>query len=908
MEYYKEHIDAIVKQFDSNVKNGLDELTIQSARKKYGKNVIKETHSGNIYKILFRQFRSPLVFILIVASLASFYLKQPRDGLILMIIVIINALFGFYQEWKSENILASIKKLVVNKCTVIRKEKIAEIFAEDLVPGDIVLLSEGVGIPADIRLIESDGFSVNEFILTGESVPSAKDSSFAVEKNLSVAEMKNCVFMGTTVAKGEAKGIVYATGITTEIGKISSSSQKIKSIDAPIQKEIKDVSKKLIYATLVIGIMLFGTRMALNDSTAVALVFSISVAAAMVPEGLPTQIVMALAIAVGRLAKRNAIVKKIASAQTLGSATVIASDKTGTITKNEMTITGCHFNGMVFSVSGFGYMPKGEILNAQGEVLKKESLGDLKVFFLSGFLSSTGKINPPDEYHSGWYCIGDPTEAAFATLAMKAGFTLEEVIKDYPSVESFAFDSFRKRAAIIRKHHKKVISFVKGSLESVLEVSTKIIINDKVRKLTDERKKEIISLSAAFAENALRIIAIGFKDLSYKEDYTIEDAEQDLTFAGFVTMFDPPHENVKKAIESVFKAQMKIFMITGDNEVTAKAIAKNIGLMNENNEFPEVINGDSLRLRSDEEVCSSFNKRAVIFSRVSPDDKFRIVDLLKKQEEIVAVTGDGVNDTLSLKRADIGVAMGLNGSKVAQEAANIILLDDNFSTIVVAIREGRTIFRNLEKAIKVNISANIAELTCVLTGFAGLYWGIATPIVAVQILLIDMVGEMFPILMLTYDPPEKNIMEIPPRNPKDKILSKESMAEILFAGIVIGLTAYGAFLIEYFHNHHLANHYEKAMTVTFVSIIFGQYANILSKRTHGNALGSYFLSNRNLLMGFALSICCVLLIVYMPILNLYFHTSALLPIDWLFPLISGVICLIVFEYRKRRKQLKEVTK
>jgi len=252
--------------------------------------------------------------------------------------------------------------------------------------------------------------------------------------------------------------------------------------------------------------------------------------------------------------------------------------------------------------------------------------------------------------------------------------------------------------------------------------------------------------------------------------------------------------------------------------------------------------------------------------------------------------------------------MGLNGSKVAQEAANIILLDDNFSTIVVAIREGRTIFRNLEKAIKVNISANIAELTCVLTGFAGLYWGIATPIVAVQILLIDMVGEMFPILMLTYDPPEKNIMEIPPRNPKDKILSKESMAEILFAGIVIGLTAYGAFLIEYFHNHHLANHYEKAMTVTFVSIIFGQYANILSKRTHGNALGSYFLSNRNLLMGFALSICCVLLIVYMPILNLYFHTSALLPIDWLFPLISGVICLIVFEYRKRRKQLKEVTK
>ena len=905
MEYYKQHIDVIVKQFDSDVKKGLDEHTIQLTRKKYGQNVLKETLSGNLYSILFRQFTSPLVVILIVAAIASFYLKQPRDGLILMIIVMINALFGFYQEWKSENILASIKKLVVNKCTVIRKEKAVEIFSEDLVPGDIVLLSEGVGVPADIRLIESNGFFTNEFILTGESLPSAKDSFFTVEKSIPISNMKNCIFMGTTVAKGEAKGIVYATGIQTEIGKISSSSQKIKSVDAPIQNEIKDVAKKLTYATLIIGILLFSTRLILNDSIALALVFAVSVAAAMVPQGLPAQISVALALAVGRLAKRNAIVKKIASAQTLGSATVIASDKTGTITKNEMTITGCHFNGMIFSVSGLGYIPKGEILNEQGEVLKKESLGDLKVFFLSGFLSSTGKINPPDAYHLGWYCIGDPTEASFATLAMKAGFSLEEVEKDYPIAKSFPFDSFRKRAAIIRKHKNKVMSFVKGSLESVLAVSTKISLNGNVKKLTEAHKKEILSMSAAFAENALRIIAIAHKDLELEEDYTIQDAEQDLTFAGFVTMFDPPHEAVKEAIESVFKAQMKVFMITGDNEVTAKAIAKNIGLMNENNEFPEVINGDSLQNKTDAEVCSLFNKRAVIFSRVSPDDKFRIVDLLKNQGEIVAVTGDGVNDTLSLKRADIGVAMGLNGSKVAQEAANIILLDDDFSTIVLAIREGRTIFRNLEKTIKVNISANIAELTCVLAGFVGVFWDISTPIFAVQILLIDMVGEMFPILMLTYDPPEKDIMEIPPRNPKDKILSKESMIEIVLSGIVIGITAYGAFLIEYFHNHHLTNHYEKAMTVTFVSIIFGQYANILSKRTHGNALGGYFFSNKNLLFGFALSIFCVLLIVYMPVLNLYFHTSSLLLVDWLFPLTSGAICLSVFEYRKKRKHQNE---
>ena len=905
MEFYKQQIETVVKQFNSDTQTGLDEKEISSAKQKFGNNVLKAVNTRSILQIMLGQFTSPLIFILIVASLSSFYLKQPRDGLILLIIVAMNGLIGFYQEWKSENILASIKKLVVDKCTVIREGKSVEIFSEDLVPGDIVLLSEGVGIPADIRLVESNGFFANEFILTGESLPSSKDHLFVAEKNISLSEIKNCVFMGTTVARGEAKGIVYATGMQTEIGKISSSSQKIKSTDAPIQTEIKDVAKKLTYATLVIGILLFGTRLLLNDTMAVALVFSISVAAAMVPEGLPAQISMALALAVGRLAKKNAIVKKIASAQTLGSATVIASDKTGTITKNEMTITGCHLNGMTFSVSGLGYMPKGELIDEQGQVLKKESLGDMKAFFLSGFLSSTGKISPPDKYHPGWYCIGDPTEASFAALAMKAGFSLEEVIKDYPVVKSFSFDSFRKRAAIIRKHNNKVISFVKGSLESVLGASSKIITNGEIKALSDAEKKEIISVSAAFAENALRIIAIAYKDLDSKGDYTIADAEQDLTFAGFVTMLDPPHEEVKEAIESVFKAHMKVFMITGDNEMTAKAIAKTIGLMNENNEFPDVINGASLQIMNDDEVCSSFKKRAVIFSRVSPDDKFRIVDLLKKQGEIVAVTGDGVNDTLSLKRADIGVAMGQSGSKVAQEVANIILLDDNFSTIVLAVKEGRTIFRNLEKTIKTNLSSNIAELTCVLFGFAGAFAGIATPIFAVQILLIDMIGEMFPLIMLTYDPPEKRMMEMPPRHPKDKILTKETMMGILFSGTVMGLAAYGAFLLSFFHDHHLANHYEKAMTVTFVSIIFGQYANLLSRRTFGPALGRYLFSNKKLLLAFALSVSLMLLIIYVPVLNLYFHTSSLMPVDWLYPLTAGMLCLIVYEYRKKLKNKQD---
>ncbi|MEI6349309.1 MAG: cation-transporting P-type ATPase [Bacteroidota bacterium] len=899
MEFYKEMIDAVLKELNSNTEKGLNDSQVNSARQKYGENVLKSTNSIGFLKILFRQFVSPLVLILIVASGVSFYLGQFRDGSILILIVFVNAMIGFYEEWKSENILASLKSLIVDKCNVIRNGKIIEIRVEDLDPGDIVKLSEGEGIPADIRLITANNFSTNEFILTGESLPANKDFQFTTNKSLSFAEIKSCVYMGTTVARGEAIGVVYATGVETEIGKINSTSQKIKSGKAPVQVEIADVAKKLTYITLFIAAVLFASRLLMSDTLAVALVFSVSVAAAMVPEGLPAQISMALSLAVARLAKRNAIVKMITSAQTLGSATVIASDKTGTITKNEMTITTCFFNGKLYNVGGIGYQPVGNITSESGEVLKKKSLGDLKVFFLSGFLSSTGKISPPDKYHKSWYSIGDPTETSFSTLALKAGFTLEEIEKAYPSVKVFAFDSFRKRATIIRTHHDKVISFVKGSIESILAASTKIISDGTVKPFTEANKKEILSMSAAYSEQALRVIAIAYKDLEKSKEYVLDEVEKELTFAGFVTMFDPPHKEMKKALEDVFKAHIKVFIITGDNEVTAKAISKSIGLMNENNAFPIIIKGADLESTTDAQLKTIFKNRAVIFSRVSPDDKFRIVDLLMKMGEIVAVTGDGVNDTLSLKRADIGIAMGKNGSKVAQEAANMILLDDNFSTIVVAIKEGRTIFRNLEKTILTNLSSNMAELTCVLIGFVGVFFGLPIPILAVQILLIDIVGEMFPLIMLTYDPAEKSIMEKPPRNPKDKILTLESMKGIAFAGLIMGLIAYGAFLISYFHNQGLPQQYEKAITITFISIIFSQYANLLSRRTVGNVISKYLFSNIKLIFAFLFSISCVILIVYVPLFNLYFHTAALRIFDWILPISAGIISLTIYEIRKK---------
>ena len=899
MEFYKNNIEAVINELESNSKDGLDENKIKQALQKYGNNVLKETNSINVLKIILRQFISPLVLILIVASAVSYYLGQFRDGSILVAIVIINAFIGFYEEWKSENILTSLKSLIVNKCNVIRNGKTLEILAENLVPGDVVKLYEGDGIPADIRLIESTNFSVNEFILTGESLPANKDHSFTTDKSLSLTERKNCIYMGTTVARGEATGIVYATGSQTEIGKINAKSQKIKSADAPVQVEIADVAKKLTYITLLIATVLFISRLLMSDTLAVALVFSVSVAAAMVPEGLPAQISMALSLAVARLAKRKAIVKKIASAQTLGSATVIASDKTGTITKNEMTITACYFNDQSFRVEGIGYEPVGTIKDDDGNILNKDSLGDSKTSILSGFLSSTGKISPPDKVHTSWYSIGDPTEASFSTLAMKAGYALVDIEKDYPIQQAFAFDSFRKRAAIIRTHHDKVISFVKGSIESILSVSTKILSNGIVKDLTEDDKKAIVVKSSAYSEQALRVIAIAYKDLEPKTNYVIDEAENDLIFAGFVTMFDPPHKEMNTAIASVFKAHIKVFVITGDNEVTARAISKNIGLMNEDGTSPVIVKGADLPAMADIQLKEVFKSRAVVFSRVSPDDKYRLVDLLMKQGEIVAVTGDGVNDTLSLKRADIGIAMGKNGSKVAQEAADMILLDDNFSTIVVAIKEGRTIFRNLEKTILTNLSSNISELFCVLMGFAGAFFGLPVPILAVQILLIDIVGEMLPLIMLTYDLPEKHIMEKFPRNPKDKILTIGTMKGIAFSGLTMGILAYGAFMYYYLHNQHTPQFYEKAITITFISIVFGQFANILSRRTFGSVFTKYLYSNKNLLFTFLFSITCIVLIVYIPVLNLYLHTYPLLAADWLLPIAVGALSLLIFELRKK---------
>jgi len=549
-----------------------------------------------------------------------------------------------------------------------------------------------------------------------------------------------------------------------------------------------------------------------------------------------------------------------------------------------MTIRHCYVNGREFDVTGDGYEPKGDILE-NGKKLSDAELERLKALFEDGFLASNGRVNPPDAQHNGWYAIGDPTEAAFTPLAIKAGLKPDDLDAHFTPIKELPFDSDRKRMTIIRKHKGRQIAYMKGGLESVLSVCA---------GLSATEREAILKKGDAFAEQALRVIALAYRDFEDGEnDFSIEKTEKEFTFAGFVTMLDPPRDGVKEAIQATYDAHIRVMMITGDNASTAKAIAGRIGMHNDG-ELP-VYSGDDIKAMTDAKLKHVLEEKSVIFSRVSPEDKFRIVSLLKQMGQVVAVTGDGVNDTLSLKKSDIGVAMGKMGSEVAKEAADIVLLDDNFSTLTAAIAEGRTIFKNLKKTILSSITSNNGELACVLLGFIGVAFGLPIPITAVQILAVDLVGEMLPLTALTFDPPEEHILNEPPRDLKEHIINKKSLKNLIFYGFWMGAAGYFSFVMV----HHVGGaSVESGRAAAYVGIILCQYINILSRRTDRSIFSRYLFTNSMLWLSFAISLVAVLVIIYPPQVAIWFGFEPLTLGEWLFPLIGASWFLLLQELRK----------
>ncbi len=916
--FYQRSIEESAALLNTDLEKGLTQKEAEKRSLEHGPNELREGKRRPMVLRFLDQFKDLLILVLILAAFLAYYLGDFRGGTILLVIVLVNAVIGFYQEFKAEKILDSLKAIIQDKAVVIRDGKEAEIPQSQLVPGDLVYLEEGSSIPADIRLTRVTHFSTNDFVLTGESVPQEKFADLVIDGVTSTTNQDNLVFMGLTVAKGNAYGLVYGTGMDTAIGRIATATQSIEHDLSPLQKEINILAKSLTKIAGAIALILFIINLVLTTKggegigTAVQLsiLFAISVAAASVPQGLPAQISVALSLGVGRLAKKKAIVKKLSSVETLGSTTVICSDKTGTLTKNEMTITHCvtldeltgkTCEARVFNVTGEGYNPKGSVLEGKKKIDKK-TFSALQQFFQDGFLASNGRALPPDKTHRSWYPVGDPTEVAFTPLVMKVGLKPRQLDKLFPSLEELPFDSKRKRMTIIRKHKGKHIGYMKGALESILDACSKTKVGNEIKRLTPQMKKEILQKGEEFSQQALRVIALAYRDFpKTTTSFSISKSEKQFIFAGFVCMIDPPRIGVSKAVTASYEAGIRVMMITGDNAVTATAIAQRIGMKNERGEL-EAYTGDQIKRMKDAKLRKILRQQSVIFSRVSPEDKFRIVSLLKKMGEVVSVTGDGVNDTLSLKRADIGVSMGKMGSEVAKEASEIVLLDDNFRTLTTAIGEGRTIFANLKKTILSSITSNNGELACVLLGFVGVAFGLEIPITAVQILAVDLVGEMLPLTAITFDPAEKTLMKKPPRDLKDHILNSSSYLNLIFYGFWMGAAGFFSFVMV----HHISGaSLEAGRAAAYTAIIFCQFMNILSRRTERTIFTPYLFANKQLWGSFLISLAAIALLIYVPSIAVWFGFEALHLSYLVYPIVGALWFLILHEGEKQlRYRLK----
>ncbi|MEE4300456.1 MAG: cation-transporting P-type ATPase [Pseudomonadales bacterium] len=894
---YRLPVEAVLAELGVDAERGLTRIEAERRRERHGANALRETGRSPWYRLLLRQFTDPLVAVLFVAAGLAWYLGDLRGAAILLAIILINGFIGLYQEFHAEQLLERLRSMVRSQARVLRDGEVTELDAEALVPGDIVLLEEGGAVPADLRLVESRELATNDTALTGESVPQDKDATMLPDAELGLSDQDNLAFMGTTVARGSATGVVVATGMASAIGRIAEIGQGIERDQSPLQLEIGALAALLTrmaggiaLALFVINILVRGDDFAdLQALINASVLFAIGVAAACVPQGLPAQITVALSLGVGRLAREHAVVKRLSAVETLGCTTVICSDKTGTITANQMTIVRAWADGHDYEITGQGYDPAGEILE-DGHPVAAAELEGLAAFFQHGLLASNGRTHEPDADHAGWYALGDPTEAAFMPLARKAGLDPDERLARFPMVAELPFDSRRKRMTILREQDGGIVGYMKGATSTVLDSCASIREDGAVAPLDDAARARILRLMEAYSAESLRVIALAYREFPARaREFPLRETERDFVFAGLVAMLDPPREGVREAIAEVRDAHVRVLMLTGDGPITAQAIAEQIGMPD-----GHVMTGEDLRGTSEAELDELLAAESLVLSRVSPQEKFRIVERLKSRGEVVAVTGDGVNDTLSLKRADIGVAMGMQGSDVAKEAAEIVLTDDDFGTLVIAVREGRTIYQNLSSVILSSITSNVGELTCVCAGFVGAALGLPIPITAVQILSIDLIGEMLPLMALTFDPPEAELMKRPPRRLGSRIVDRRRLVELVCLGMLMGLGGYFAFFMVL----QTGGSTPSAQAAAFLGIVLIQFMNILSRRTGGSVFGRHLLSNGPLLASLLLSFAIVALITSVPAIGSWFGFEALRLQDWLWPVVAALAFLTCFELMK----------
>jgi Ca2+-transporting ATPase len=910
-DFYLKSVKEVFEAIKTNEK-GLSSEDAEKRLNEYGENTLTTTLKTPWWLTFLLQFRDVLVIILIVAGVISYAIGSFRDGTIMFIIVLINAVIGYFQEHKAERIMDSLKKLVQSPAKVFRNGELSELPQAQLVPGDVLYLEEGDKIPADVRIIESFNLRTNDFSLTGESMPQEKHSN-TIQKKSTLADRDNMAYVGTTVASGNAKGVIVATGMETELGKIARLTQEEDKSQTPLQVELGTIGNRITIFAMLICVMLFGVSIWQGLGLHLALIYALGIAVAVVPQALPMQITVALSNGVARLAKENAVIKKLSSVETLGSTNIIATDKTGTLTKNEMTVKNLWFDGQQYEITGVGYEPKGSILDSNGKELTQEEIDKIEIMLDTATMASNAEIHEPDENHTSWYPIGDPTEAALITASTKLGTRSPKEDEENPELQEFGFDSERKRMSSVRQFDNRVVLCMKGALNSILSISKHIYKNGKAAPLTKQDSEVIEKASVAYAQKAMRVLAFGYRELQdSSHDYSMEDVEKNIIFLGLMAMTDPPKEGVKEAIEKAHEAHMKTYIMTGDHAITAQAVGKQINLSRRDKEVI-VITGEELSDMPDAKLKEFMkDNESLIFSRVSPEDKLRIVKTLKDQGEIVAVTGDGVNDAPALKSSHIGVAMGSIGTDVAKEASELILLDDSFSTLVYAIREGRTIYNNLKKTIIASLTSNGAELSIVLLGLVGVaLFGWPIPILAIQILAIDLLAEILPLTALTFDPGSQDLMTTPPRSQEEHILNKYTMTEILLLGFLMGALGFinfGIFIQRTGTELNMAHSlYPRATTLSYATIVCCQLVNVLSRRYNYDSLfNRNFWSNKKMLWSIVISIGFTMTAIYTPLINRFIGFAPLTLNDWIAIVASAAVFLLAHEVIKLFKRSKRV--
>ncbi|MEA4869055.1 MAG: cation-transporting P-type ATPase [Christensenella sp.] len=894
---------------------GLTSGEVEDAGLRYGKNVITEKKGKPVILTFLGNFVSLMAILLWVGGIIAFFANMVELAVAIWLVNVINGVFSFWQEFRAGKATEALRNMLPSYARVIRNGAEERILAENLVPGDVMLLSEGDKISADARLIETSDFQVNQSTLTGESNPVRKTHEAVLREDLSRSEVPNLVFAGTSVASGTAKAVVIATAMQTEFGKIAKLTQALKEEKSPLQKELDRVTKQVSAMAVSAGVLFFLASVFLvHDPVAKSFIFALGMIVAFIPEGLLPTVTLALAMAVQRMVKEHALVKRLSAVETLGCTTVICSDKTGTLTQNEMTVNNLWLPGRELTVTGLGYAPKGDIYHGEQRITVADD-GDLRMLLTAAALCSNARVVPPEPGSDRYTVLGDPTEACLGVVAEKAGLNYEAVSRSMPRVRELPFDSRRKRMTTIHALEQPVqgarrVAYIKGAPKEVLELSSTMSANGEILPLTQAQRDEIMAENDRYARNGLRVIAVACRYLTKEMNlpasmsaYTPELIEQEMTFLGLTVMADPPRPEVADAVKLCHRANIRIIMITGDYGLTAESIAKRIGIVQ--GEHPRVISGMELEAISEEDLKLAL-KDEVIFARVAPEQKYRVVCALQEMGHVVAVTGDGVNDAPALKKADIGVAMGISGTDVAKEAADMILTDDNFASIVRAIEEGRAVYSNIRKFILYILNSNMPEAVP-SAAFLFSRGGIPLPLTVMQILSIDLGTDMMPALGLGTELPEKGIMDQPPRSLKSRLLNgKLFIKAFLWYGMMEGVICMAAyFYANWVHGWPgvpLAAAglvYRQATTMTLASIVFCQIGAVLNCRTERESVFSVGLfSNKRVLLGIAVELALICALSYVPFLQGIFNTAPLALTDWALLVILPFPILLLEELRK----------